>query len=354
VIACAFAIPGDLASPTGGYKYDREVLARLPGLGVAVRHLALPGGFPHPDAGVLAASATMLATVPASDVILADGLALGALPGALLDAIRAPVVALVHHPLALEAGTPPARAAVLVDLERAALARAAAVVVTSPATAETLVRDYGVPDGAITVAVPGVDRAPRARGTRTPITLLAVGSISPRKGYDVLVDALATLTDLDWRLDLVGAADPASGLGEALDRQIAAAGLASRVTRRGALDTPSLAAAYDKADVFVMSSRYEGYGMVITEAIARGLPIVSTTGGALAGTVPREVSLKVAPDDAPALAAALRRMLGDSELRMQKSVASWLLADTLPRWEDTAATIAGVVAAARNGQGRRP
>jgi glycosyltransferase involved in cell wall biosynthesis len=354
VIACTFAIPGKLASPTGGYKYDREVLARFGGLGLAARHLPLPAGFPHPDAGTLAASLTMLATVAPSEVILADGLALGALPAAVLDAVRAPIVALVHHPLALEAGTPPARAQELVQLERTALAHAVAVVVTSPATAETLIRDYAVPEAAITVAVPGVDPAPRAKGTKRPIALLAVGSVSRRKGYDVLVDALSTLGDLDWRLELVGVADPASDVTIDLDRRIAASGVAQRIARRGALDAEALANAYDRADIFVMPSRFEGYGMVITEAIARGLPIVSTTGGALAGTVPREVALKVPPEDAPALAAALRTMISDDALRMQKAVASWLLAGALPRWDDTAATIAGVVAGAAKGQGQRP
>lgn len=340
---CVFAVPGDLASPTGGYKYDREVLARLGRNGIDARHLALPGGFPHPDATALAATTTMLATIPADSVLLIDGLAFGALPGAILDAVRAPIVALVHHPLALEAGTPRHRAAELVALERHALARARAVIVTSPTTAETLRDDYGVPADRLTVAVPGVEPARRAAGTKRPVSLLAVGSISERKGYDVLIDALATIPDLAWRLRLVGAVDRASDVARALEGRIARSGIADRIERRGALDAASLDDEYDRADIFVMSSRYEGYGMAITEAIARGLPIVSTTGGALARTVPREAALKVPPDDAPALARALRDMIGDEALRMQKSVASWLLAETLPRWEDTAATIARVI-----------
>jgi glycosyltransferase involved in cell wall biosynthesis len=351
VTPCVFAVPGDLSSPTGGYKYDREVLARLAQNGVTARHLALPAGFPHPDAGVLAAATTMLATIPDGNVLMIDGLAYGALPAAIIDAVRAPIVALVHHPLALEAGTPPRRAAELVALERHALSRARAVIVTSPTTAETLRDDYGVPADRLTAAVPGVERARRAVGTKRPVSLLAVGSISERKGYDVLIDALATIPDLTWRLRIVGAADRASDVARALEERIARSGIADRIERRGALDAAALDDEYDRADIFVMSSRYEGYGMAITEAIARGLPIVSTTGGALARTVPREAALNVPPNDAPALARALRDMIGDEALRMQKSVASWLLAETLPRWEDTAATIAGVLRQVRLKEG---
>ena len=125
-VKAAFAIPGDIDTPTGGYRYDREVLARAAGYGIDLRHVALPASFPFPAEADLAATAAQLAALPADAVLLADGLAFGAFPPAVLDAIRTPVVALVHHPLALESGLAVETAARLADSERQALARAAA------------------------------------------------------------------------------------------------------------------------------------------------------------------------------------------------------------------------------------
>ena len=137
-----FAIPGDITLPTGGYAYDREVLALLPTMGIEVRHVELPGGFPDPSPDDLARTAAQIAATPSGTVLLIDGLAYGAMPAALIDGFDRPIVALVHHPLCLEAGVAPERAETLRALETAALARAARVIVTSPTTARTLVDGF--------------------------------------------------------------------------------------------------------------------------------------------------------------------------------------------------------------------
>lgn len=340
--ALAFAIPGDLALPTGGYGYDRRVLALLPAEGIDARHLRLPGTYPAPDAAALAATRTVLQATPPGTILLVDGLAYGAMPAATIAGLERTIVALVHHPLCLEAGLTEARARELHALETAALAFAAAVVVTSPATARTLVADFDVPADLITVAEPGTDRAPRAHGTGTPLQLVAVGSIVPRKGYGILVDALTGLRDRSWRLTIAGAARDEATLG-ALTRQIAAAGLSERIELLGAVVDAQLDALYAGADIFVMPSLFEGYGMVIGEAMARGLPIVCTTGGAAADTAPDAAALKVPPGDASAFAAALARALDDAALRSSMSDASWAAGQRLPRWEDTTRLIAGVI-----------
>ena len=346
-----FAIPGDITLPTGGYAYDREVLARLPACGVEVAHLALPGGYPDPSPEDLARTRELITATPAGTVLLIDGLAYGAMPVALIDGFDRPIVALVHHPLCLEAGLAPDRVEVLRMLETAALARARRVVVTSPTTARTLVADFGVPEAKITVAVPGTDPAARvALGTGAPVRLLAVGSVVPRKGYDVLVHALeidAAAHAADWTLTIVGAVDRSVATVEALRGQIARAGLRDRIEIAGPMTRAALDAAYGRADVFVLSSHYEGYGMVLAEALARGLPIVTTTGGAAAETVPDDAALKVPPGDAAALQRAVRRMIGDAALRARIADAAWCAGQTLPRWSDTAAAIARVIKEAR-------
>jgi glycosyltransferase involved in cell wall biosynthesis len=342
----AFAIPGDLATPTGGYVYDRRVMALLARHGVDARVLALPGSFPFPSQADLDATRAALEGVSADEVILADGLAWGAYPPALAGAIRAPVIALCHHPLGLEAGLTPDQARAMIDNERAILAASDHVIVTSNATRATLLEEFAVPPDAITVAEPGVERAAPARGSGSPaVHMIAVGSIVPRKGYDILVDALTQMKDLDWRLSIVGALDRAPRAVAQLHAQIAAAGLMERITFTGAADDAQLAALYDASDLFVSASRYEGYGMVLAEAMVRGLPIVSTTGGAAAETVPDEAALKVPPEDVEALARALRKAISDAPLRVRLSAAARAASGNLPTWDSAAKTIAEVVRA---------
>jgi len=338
-----FAIPGDIELPTGGYTYDRRVLDLLPERGISVRHAALPGSFPFPTATDLALTARILAAVPAGSVLLVDGLAFGALPAEIVAAVRPPIVAVVHHPLCLQAGLTPEIEERLRETETAALALAARVIVTSPATARLLSADFGVPPDRITVAEPGTDPAPRARGTGSPLRLLSVGSIIPRKGYDVLIEALAPLSDLHWTLDIIGALDRSPDTVSRLKAAIAAADLAPRVALPGPASPAELARLYDAADLFVLPSLFEGYGMVLTEAMARGLPIVCTTGGAAAQTVPDAAALKVPPGDAEALSRALKSAIVDRRARERLGDAGWAAAQVLPRWQDTAARIAEVI-----------
>ncbi|AMJ60890.1 glycosyltransferase family 4 protein [Bosea sp. PAMC 26642] len=339
-----FAIPGDIDLPTGGYAYDRRLLAEWRAAGIPARHLALPRSFPNPTPDDLAETGRLIVSQPFDSVLLIDGLAYGAFPESIAAGLAGRVVALVHHPLGLETGLTPNQADSLIAREIAALRYAREIVVTSPTTKRLLVADFAVDENRIAVAVPGVDAAARAAGgpTAGPLDLLAVGSLIPRKAYDVLVEALETLKHRDWRLTIIGATDRAPGTARALEAQIAAAGLSDRIALTGAADTPTLARAYDGAGLFVMPSLYEGYGMVLTEALARGLPILCTTGGAAAETVPDAAAVKVPPGDAAALAKALTALIDDKDRRAGMADAAWAAAATLPRWRETAAIVAEI------------
>lgn len=342
----AFAVPGDLAAPTGGYAYAREILARFADCGIDASHIALPGAFPFPDANDIAETERLFRAIPARTPLLIDGLAFGAMPHDLVAALPHPIAALVHHPLALETGLDGDVAARLERSERLALAAADHVIATSQTTAATLVHDYAVSRTKLTVAVPGVMPRRRARSSGVAaqddraVKLLSVGAISERKGYDILVAALSQIADADWTLDIIGSRDRNPDVAARLDDQIAKAGLGDRIRLSGAVTTGELERAYQEADLFVLSSRYEGYGMVLTEALACGLPIVSTTGGAAAQTVPDAAALKVAPDDPAALRAALVAIINDPQARAARGDAAWAVAERLPRWDDTTATIA--------------
>lgn len=337
-----FAIPGDIDAPTGGYGYDRRLLREWRDAGIPTRHLALPGSFPFPTADDLATTERLLAETAPDDVLLVDGLAFGVFPEALAARFSERLVALVHHPLALETGLDPDTVAALRHSEKLALRHARAVAVTSPATRDTLVADYAVARDGITIAVPGTDPAPRATPAAgsAPFRLLAVGSIIPRKGYDVLVEALAAIADRHWTLTIAGSPDYAPRLAEELRVRIARSGLADRILLVGAVDSHRLAELYDKTDLFVMPSLYEGYGMVLTEALARGLPIVCTLSGAGADALPDAAALKIPPGDAMALAKAMATLIDAPAERLRRAEAAWAAASALPRWRDMARIVA--------------
>ena len=342
----AFAIPGDIATPTGGYAYDRKVMALLPEFGVEVEHVALPASFPDPSPADLAETSRLLLGQDWRTVLLIDGLAYGAFPTGAAAGLAGRVVALCHHPLALETGTPPDRAAELARREAAALGYAAAVIVTSGETRDILVRDYGVEAARVTVAEPGVEPAARrARETPfgQPLQLLSVGSLTPRKGHDVLIEALAPLAALPWRLTIVGADDRASGHAAHLRALVERLGLQDRIVFAGAAPEADLQQAYAASDLFVLASHYEGYGMVLTEALAHGLPIVTTLSGEGARRLPGAAAQKVAPGDPAELGGALAYLIGDASARQRHADAAWAAAGSLPRWSDAARVVAGVL-----------
>ncbi len=338
-----FAIPGDLRSHTGGYAYDRRVIEMLPAFGVAVKHLALPASFPNPTAADLAKTRDALKMRRSGATLMVDGLAFGAFPQALIDDLDGRVLAIVHHPLFLETGLPHPRKVELKATEAAALARADHVVVTSRATARIVIEHLGIDGEKITIAEPGTDPADRATGTGAPLQILSVGAVVPRKGYDLLIEALAPLSDIDWRLTIAGALDRSPQAVAAARDAIENHRLQSRVTLAGKVVPATLDRFYESADLFVSASLFEGYGMVLAEAMARGLPIVAATGGAAAETAGAGAALHFEAGDVEALRGALRRALTDKKLRDRLADASWEAGRTLPTWHETARRIAAVI-----------
>ncbi len=338
----AFAVPGDLATPTGGYAYDCRMIAELGQLGWRIDFLNLGDGFPWPSEATRAAARTQLLAVPAGRSIVIDGLALGVLPETALQlGGRNPMLALVHHPLALEWGLSVAQADALRRSERAALAAVQGVVVTSAATARLVASDYGVPAECITVARPGCDPVRLARrghgGSKDGVVqLLSVGAVVPRKGFDVLIAALATLSDLPWRLTIAGDLSRDRKAAAQLDADIARHALGNRITALGAVSPQHLAELHEEADLFVLASYFEGYGMAYAEAIAHGLPVIGTNAGAIPETVPPDAGLLVDPGDILPLAKALRRVIDDADLRRDMASAARAAAPQLPTWQQSA------------------
>ena len=328
--------------------YDRQVCRGLGSLGFSVHEHVVDGGWPDPDAAAVAALAGTVARIPDASVVLLDGLVASAAPEVLVpEARRLRLVVLVHMPLGSRGGA-------VADTRRregAVLSAAAAVVTTSAWSRRQLLELYQLPADRVQVAEPGVESAELATGTAVGDALLCVAAVIFDKGQDILLDALQPISDLSWRCVCVGSLDRDRPFAERLQQRTLEAGLGDRLHFVGTRTASDLDRSYATADLMVLASRAETYGMVVTEALARGLPVIAAEVGGLTqalgyaedGTRP---GLLVPPGDAQALGKALRAWLGDGELRSRLRQAARERRRSLPRWPTTASAIAGVLAAA--------
>jgi glycosyltransferase involved in cell wall biosynthesis len=339
----AVVVPGDVETPTGGNVYDRRLCAALTELGVDVAVRPVAGDWPVPGDDGRRALGELLAGLPDGSTVLGDGLVLDGVPDVVVQhADRLRLVALVHLPLADETGLEPAEAARLREAECRSLAACRAVVVTGSLTV-TRVQELGVPAARVHLVEPGTDPAPQATGTPGGGSLLCLAAIVPRKGQLDLVEALAGLAHRPWQCRLVGPVDRnppyAEAVREAVDRQ----GLRQRVEVCGVLGDSELDETWAATDLLVLPSYWETYGMVLAEALARGVPVVTTTGSEAERTAAR-AGLLVSPGDSDALRAALERWLSEPTLRAQLAARAREARRALPSWETAARRMAGVLA----------
>jgi glycosyltransferase involved in cell wall biosynthesis len=342
-------VPGgidDPGSPSGGNYYDRRLCDGLRRLGWAVHEVAVPGSWPRPDAGALARLTRILGAVPDDGLVLLDGLiASAARPVLLPQAGRLRQVVLVHMPFGGLTGD----LSVSADAEAVVLGRARAVVTTSAWTRQRLLERCGLAPERVHVASPGVDLTAGAPGTPDGGRLLCVGAVVRHKGQDVLLEALGSLPELRWSCTLVGTLDREPSFVAALYRRVAEAGIADRVRFAGALRRNELARQYRAADLLVLPSRLEAFGMVVTEALAAGLPVVATAVGgvpeALGRTGDEVPGMLVPPEDPIALCDALADWLGSAELRDRLRQSARARGAALAGWHRTAEQVDAVLRA---------
>jgi glycosyltransferase involved in cell wall biosynthesis len=339
-----FIVPGRLDTRTGGYAYDRRIVAGLRARGWSVDVRELDGSFPHPSSGALTQAACVLAAIPDGATVIVDGLALGAMPvEAEREASRLRIVALIHLLLADEIGISREAATRFEASERRALGAASMVIVTGAGTAAALA-SYGIAPNLIAVVEPGTDRAPLAHGSRGgPLQLLCVGTLNAGKGHDVLFRALAAIPHREWHLTCAGSLERDPGTVKRLRDMLRAEGLDARVSLVGDLEGAALTSCYDQADLFVLATRHETYGMAVAEALAHGLPVVGTATGAIPELVGDEAGLIVPPGDRAAFTSALSRVLCDAHLRSRLAEGARRVRDRLPTWDDAVTKMAAVL-----------
>uniref|UniRef100_UPI0039BF37DE glycosyltransferase family 4 protein n=1 Tax=Lentzea alba TaxID=2714351 RepID=UPI0039BF37DE len=320
-----FVLPADVenpASPSGGNVFDLRV-------GAGLTRLTVAGDWPRPR-DVTALRQT-LAGIPDGDVVLIDGLVGCGLPEVVVPhARRLKLAVLVHLPLADETGLDPGTAALLDDKERQVLRAASAVIATSPTAAQNIRSRHGLAE--VHVVLPGTDPAPLATGTDGVSRLLCVASITPRKGHDLLVSALRKI-EFDWRLECVG---PQRPFLDTLPQD-------DRVSFPGPLSGEALTSAYDRADLFVLASRAETYGMVVTEALARGLPVIASAVPDALG----DGGLLLPPGDANAFEAALTRWFHDPDFRAELRARALTRRANLSTWDESTEDLRRVLASLR-------
>lgn len=337
-------VAGRLDERTGGSIYNRRMAEGLRRLGWSVDIRELSGDFPQPDRSALERAARVFSELPTSASVMVDGLAFSALPDlAERESTRLRLVALVHQPIAAETGLDRKTEAAFEVAERRALHAATLVIVTGTATFPLLAR-YDLAHERVALVEPGTDPAPFARTSGGVARhLLCVANVNPSKGHDVLLRALAEVPHRDWHLACAGSLtrDPETAVH--VQQLAAELGLADRVTFLGDLDHDELERCYASADLFVLATRLETYGMAVAEAVAHGLPVISTTTGAIPALVGDEAGVLCEPGDIDGLTTALTRAIGDAGLRSRLAEGARRASDRLPTWDAAASNMAEVL-----------
>jgi glycosyltransferase involved in cell wall biosynthesis len=347
VSAVHFVVPAgidDPARPSGGNGYDRRLARGLDAAGWTVHLHEVPGSWPWPDGRSLGALAAVVGGISDGAVVLLDGLVASPAPEVLSSETgRLRLVVLVHMPLGQGTTDDGAR-----EREGTVLSAAASVVTTSAWARRALLELYSLPGDRVHVAEPGVDPAELAPGTDTAGALLSVAAVIPGKGHDVLLEALAPLAGLRWECECVGSLERDPAFVERLRRRVLDGGMDGRVRFSGPQTEAALARSYAAADVLVLPSRAETYGMVIAEALARGLPVVAAEVGGVPEALGRGADgtrpgLLVPPGDPAALRGALRTWLEDAGLRRRLRAAARERRASLARWSTTTSAVAEVL-----------
>lgn len=340
-------MPGRLDQLTGGYLFDSRIVKSFRDRGTVIRVAELPGTFPMVNSVSVGAAKELVRTLKDKQTLIIDGLALPAFASLLPLNRNGKTIGFIHHPLSLETGLTLEHAKYFTDLENSLWTALDGVICASKCTSRSVLKS-GVAKERIQVASPGVDlpflgkkSVGIASHEQKDFRLLCVATITPRKGHVVLIEALSKLRHYRWTLDCYGSLQRDPDAVHQVKETINKLGLIDRIKLHGEIPQDELTAAWMNADLFVLPSLHEGYGMVLTEAIAHGLPVVSTFAGAIPETAPQSASYLVEPGNSQALADTLGDLMRNpaqleslrrAALKERNMLVKWPIA--INRWHE--------------------
>jgi glycosyltransferase involved in cell wall biosynthesis len=330
-----FVVPGKLETQTGGSIYDLRMTEGLRQYGWTVEIVELDESFPYPTPAALNHASQSLTTLPADSTVIIDGLVLSTIPDIIeRETSRIRIVALIHLPIGSDVTIDRNKANQLKKLERRALDAATLIITTSDVTL-ALLADYEISRDRIVIIEPGTDPGPLSQGSKgTLLQLLSVATLHPGKGHSILLQALAEVAYQDWHLTCAGNITRYPATVEKVRAIIQRLNLEGKVSLLGELDKLELYKHYKTADLFVLATLQETYGMAIAEALAHGLPVVSTTTGAIPDLVSSDAGILVPPGDTMAFTKALTSVLSDPDLRKKFTSGARRVSKKLPSWDN--------------------
>jgi glycosyltransferase involved in cell wall biosynthesis len=348
-MAVTLFVPGCFPPTTGAIVFDTRLAIELRVLGEDVTIVPVAGQHPLPDEAARSSAAALWREHqqrgPAARAVI-DGFCLYAFDGLEESLGEARVIGMVHHPMSLEPQLAQAERDIFALIERRILPKLVRIVVPSETIRGQMTARLTLPPAAIAVVTPGIPEAGRSPGSGSPTCrLLAVGSLMPRKGHDVVLRALSGLVDLDWVLTICGDETIDADHAAALRVLAESPPLAGRTRFAGGCTPERMEALWQTADLFVSGSCFEGYGMAVAEAVRRGIPLAVTNGAAAAKVIPPDGSIIVEPGDHIQLGKGLRRLIFSAPLRRELSDAVWQAGRALPNWADQARRFADLLAA---------
>lgn len=339
MLSLGFVIPGDLNAPTGGSRYDREILKRFVNHQINAHLISVSHTYPYPTLDDRIKTAARISACPCA-LLLIDGLAFGAFSDIEFAAITKPLIVLLHHPLADETGLSANVAQQFYEQEKNNLGMAHKVIVTSHATKQRLINAYHVRDNKISVAEPAITRPHRlahqkSKSQGETCLMLAVGSISPRKNYSFIINVLSQInTNRSWLLNIAGRCDDEQET-QKLAMLIKALGLEKHIRLLDAVSEPMLQTLYQDSDFLLFPSLYEGYGMALTEALSYGLPIIASIHIPAVSGLEGEGVLLIDPDKTALWVETIEQWMNNPVAFSKAVQTAKSLAKTLPDWDQT-------------------
>lgn len=313
-----FLIPGDINTLTGGYIYNKRMVNGLLNKGHQVEVHSLMNDFPFPSPESKKKCAETLFAIPKGDFIIIDSIVFGAIPDLLKKIKRFhPIIALIHLPLSMGTGYSADQRSRLLILENEAFEYADLIIVTSAFTRNLLI-EMGINPSRLVTIIPGAEALlHKQKYCPIPRKFITVSNYTPNKGYLLLINALSELKHLKWTLDCYGNPEFDPEYFKELSDLITHNNLTEKIFLHTAVSGKELSEAYVNSDLLIHPSEFETYGMVLTEALSHGIPVVASLCGAISQTLQSSMGVFFEVNDQISLQNTIKIVLQD-ETRYQK------------------------------------